>query len=685
MRKLQASIFLIISAIILLGGITTYFLFSDDIDVFIDVDGEDSSVNYFITKCIEDTAKNSLNAIADKGGWYYSPNKDYAKSFKTDLMNRESKGVSYLNVIDIDYWFYYDDKTNSFVNNIPEYDTDSDYSIKNQIRRYVFDKLESTCIRNFYSLREIYDVNKKSDLKLSVELENEFIHLYIEYPLDVVDKSTEEKSFIESFYVKIPNTIVVPYNLAKDLVEANEKTFFLDKSILSILASYSTTENRNYLPPFYDFKMEFDKKPWNLDKTKEKAKSLLNINMGVLEFENTYKKQNSYLLSNEDFSKGVRDLFRKDFLGIFERSIYYPYYSRYDVKPVYETFFPSYISFTGNNEDILLMPDANSVLGILPIFFTTYKSSWDMTFPILFEIKDKDSDEFFQFKFFVETNIQNNLPLHEKLLNYGKLKTQISSLSNNYEGLICDEEAFVGNYSIEIFDSTKNSAVEDANVVFDCKGITSCHIGTSKIDSDGKSFLNFKLPRDCNPGKLEIIKNNHKTFKLENMNPNENSQINFGKVDMPSLKEFKLDFKIENFNKDTTGFIFFQNKETEETSKALRLTKENIDNLSVGIMPNTEYRIYGMMILNDTIIIPEDEICDESFIGKLSGSKCQKLESIEMEQWIVGNYELEDMFKSNILDKSIMEIEFNYIKPPSNYDDLQNLRFDEKSKEPVFR
>ena len=345
MRKLQASIFLIISAIILLGGITTYFLFSDDIDVFIDVEGEDSSVNYFVTKCIEDTAKNSLNAIADKGGWYYSPNKDYAKSFKTDLMNRESKGVSYLNVIDIDYWFYYDDKTNSFVNNIPEYDTDSDYSIKNQIRRYVFDKLESTCIRNFYSLREIYDVNKKSDLKLSVELENEFIHLYIEYPLDVVDKSTEEKSFIESFYVKIPNTIVVPYNLAKDLVEANEKTFFLDKSILSILASYSTTENRNYLPPFYDFKMEFDKKPWNLDKTKEKAKSLLNINMGVLEFENTYKKQNSYLLSNEDFSKGVRDLFRKDFLGIFERSIYYPYYSKYDVKPDLWNFLPILCKF----------------------------------------------------------------------------------------------------------------------------------------------------------------------------------------------------------------------------------------------------------------------------------------------------------------------------------------------------
>ena len=681
MKKSQIAIFLIVGAILLVGGVSSYFLFSDDIDVFIDIE-DSGSVNFFVEKCLITTTENALLDIGSKGGWYYSENRDYTSSFNTDKRNREAKGVSYLDVFNIDYWFYFDDEQNTFVKNIPEYDTDSDYSIKTQIRRYIFEKIENTCIRNFYALNDIYSIQKKSDIKIDIDLEPEVIHVYFEYPLEILEKATGEVSLVESFYIKVPNTIVVPYNLAKDIVETQSSGFFLDKTVLSILSSYTDSDSREYLPPFYDFTPSYDAKPWNLKKAKEKTKQLLNINLPILEFKSTYRKNDNYLISDSPYAMGVRDMYKKNFLASLENE-YYNDYQSYEVKSIYEVFFPSFVSFTDNPNDIILSPRAESVLGILPIFFTKYMSSWDMTFPVLFEIKDKSSNRFYEFKFFIETNIRDNLPLKESIVN--SVTTNVPSFGNSLGGLICEEDTFIGNYTIELFDPTLNQGVDEAYLFFDCKGITSCNVGTTKIDNDGISKINFNLPRDCNPGKLTIKKLNHQTLEFNEINPREDSVLNWGRREMHSLKEFTLRIDLSGEDMENAeGFLSFENLEDEELSRFVSFNETNINDLKIELVP-AEYSIFGLIILNETVIIPEDEICDTSLVGQISGGNCETLEEMTLDQWFLGSYNFEADFTDMNLEKNKIELEFNTFTKPNSYDSLGDLTLDEESEEPIFK
>lgn len=709
--KGQISIFLIIAGVLIVLAIGTFTLSKSEIVIFED---EKSSykVKEYVIECLDSQTKEGLKRIGEYGGWLYHPYPDvlFADQNTIKPLIKQSQGISFLGKQNILYWHYYDDASQTFKTRIPEFDSENQYSLKNQLKTYLENNLEKKCIQGFKSFEDVYEIEyMPQEMQITVidfkENEEEFkVRLFM--PVNIEEKGTENKEYFEKYEVKKDNILQVPYFIAKDIVEAQRNNSFIEHRSIHFITPYMSSKTRDLLPPFYDFKNKFDFNPWKVEEVSDLTQRILASNMQEMKFLGTAVNRNEVPknLRGNEFAEAMANIYVDDYLTqtsitkeqqpkVFEK------YDNYKIDPTYiYQIFPMYFSIKNSMGDIVLLPKPQSFLGgILPFFFTEYSATYEMTYPVMFKIQEDKPNNKFEFNLMIEANIAHNTPLAE---NYELNVNNNLELLNSAQTLACDPPQFISkpvylNITDRVnFGKRKDLfndpvvGVQDAIVTFNCGGISQCYVGNTKINGESKynniTRLGFRLPIDCDPGTIEVYKYGHRKVIIDNVNPSLTNELHLGEFFMDSKKPLKLEIikkkqsgarsSVREIIQETeTGFLIFTNLDDENDVSVVEINSTNQFDLELELMPGN-FSINGYILdeKENLINVPSSKVCYKK--GLFSGKECVDVPGFTADSWVRSGIDIsrfEVKYADLVLSENII-VEFVDFELPKTYDELRS-------------
>ena len=185
-KRAQMSIFIIIAVILVFLFILIFALVdSPSLNLFQD-ERPSYRVQEFVETCLQDISTDGVDKLGLSGGWLYHQSLIFADRETPELLIQRAQGFRDPGNIEMPYWYYYDDSDEQFRYNIPEYNTDSDFSMKNQLKRYVEENLNRQCVRDFEVFEEVYNIEYDlSELEVTVEMDEDEIVTGLEWPLNI--------------------------------------------------------------------------------------------------------------------------------------------------------------------------------------------------------------------------------------------------------------------------------------------------------------------------------------------------------------------------------------------------------------------------------------------------------------------------------------------------------------------
>lgn len=720
-KSAQLSIFIVIGTMLIIGTIAFLIFGNNSIPLFAD-ERNSASIKDFVESCLEFEGERAIDRLGATGGWLYHTPMVFTNRDLSSNYNRRAQGLNFLEKVEMPYWYYFDDSSNNFAFNIPEYDSNSPYSMKNQLKRYLEENIERNCIQNFDQFQDRYDVKyDPSKYDFDVVFREDFIEVSLDLDLQILETTTNTTEFVSLFSKKLENKLRIPYALALDIVKAESNSSFVEKRILHFLNPYQTSSTKDLLPPFYDFRMTYDFKSWNLRDVEKLIQNLVSAHIGKVQLLNTDYKETLLTpeLRNNEFAVSLNNLYTKDYLSEHtntqeEFPRIFREYKNYEVEPTYESFFPSSIEISPSMGNEILLPRPQSIISLIPFFFTEYVSVYEITMPIVFEIKPSDSNDNFVFNLPIEANIDHNTPLKENVdFGFGldDLQGEVFPPS-----LVCDPSQFVSEFVyLNITDPIaygergpldSKTGVDNAIVNFNCKGIATCFVGSTEIngryEEEKITELKFRLPLNCGPGSIEVYKYGHKKVNINNIFPDLEREINLGEFEMPSQKDVNLRVRLvgeedSRFSEGRTvrdnerGFIIFENLEDKDIVQVAEINSEVDENdLFVSLLPGN-YSVNGFLTYDDEITIEAQQFCYQK--GLFSGQECQEVPEIVLESWLAGGLEYPsfEVTKKELLNAKRLTVNIIEYGIPATYDSLQssadrmgNLESASLNKEPYF-
>lgn len=706
-KKSQIGIFVIIALVILVTGILYFSFSSNSLFIFSDSDPT-FQVKEFIDSCLTTKANEAVNLLGVTGGWLYHPEMTFAKRDQIELINRRAQGMNFFNV-DIPYWFYFDDSNQNFVMNIPKYDDPSDpYSMKSQLERHIEDNIFEECFYEFEEFSDRFEFEYRRDtLNIESSFTNERIQVNMDFPILIKEKNTNIENSYSRYTTTIDNHLYIPYNLAIDIIEAQSKSYFLEYNILGFITPYQSSQSRDLLPPFYEFRLEFDFAPWIIEDVKNLFKNILNAHISQVRFLETSVDESLDLpveLDSSEFARNIQNIYTRYYITEHSKIAesnprLFDSFKDFKVTPTYYQFFPTYFSIAPSLGNTILFPNPDSFINVLPFFYTEYVSVYEITAPILIEIR-KDVGEFaldnFVFNVLIETNIDFNSPLGT--IDEERFSSSFVDLRDDSQNtLICDPFQFISapiTFNItDPIDFGKRElrgntvGVDSAVITFNCAGLATCFIGQTTSENTitgSKSLVNLSLPINCPNGVLEISKFGHEKLVIENVNPDLFNPIDLGEFEMPSGKDIDLVIKKvsssanrfsigSTLNTNEEGYLIFSDVNDQDNIVVLSLDYFNKDDLSGRIRPGF-YDIEGFIFDNSNFTIPSERVC---FNSGLFSEDCETLPEINFSSWITGsiNYKNFEISNEKLIQENTLVIPFREILKPNNYDELGDETF----------
>ena len=698
MKKSQISMFVVIGIVLIIGII--FFLSFKNNNLSFYEDGKSSyKVKKFVENCIYEITNLAQEKVAQSGGKLYYQEKPIFPYDSHPNIIKKSSGFQDIGKINFYYWYYYDDSDKEFVVDIPEYSSESTYSIKNQIKRFVKENIEDECFKNFKDFEDEFRVNYEIDeINLDLKFNYDEIETNLDLKFEIYELATESFESLSSFSKTQHNKIRVPFFLAKDIIEAQKNSSFLEIRQIQLISPYQISKKKNLLPPFYDFKIGYDFSPWDLRETEKLFAQIMNSHIGEIKFLSTYQDPKDFSSSENEFVFGASKIYKKNYLEdttLTENydDIEFFEFRNYKVKTKYELFYPLSFSIFPSLGNTFLFPETKQLIeNVIPLFTTTYTSRYQTTMPIVFEISNKDSSNLI-FQFGVETNIKNNKPL--KYVN-SQQETLSPPTQNSGYSLVCNPNQFIsGEYTLSFADYIDNGnrksssdllkGVDDALILFSCKGFKKCYLGKTKINGDYRlenfSKLNFKLPVNCKPGTLEIYKFGHNKIVVENLDPQIGKNIDLGNFSFDSTKKITPKIKLcssthlcsggRSLRQYEEGFVFFENKKNSELTKVLEIDFENQYDLEIELSTGN-YDIIAFIISNKKTVVTGKEICTPS---GLFDEDCHTIPDINLTSWLVGEYEFQDfeITKEDLISNSEIVLRIQEQKVPKTFDELSEV------------
>ncbi len=521
-KRGQVSIFLILAAVILLGGIALFVTQEISVQQQQNILPEFMPVKNFVEKCMQQATDDGLKKIGLTGGYIQYPvQMTHPRSYLELFPGSGFK---------IPYWWY------DGVSAIPSEDF-----IQEQLESYVAAQAEE-CINDFESLREQVSIQKKGDLSIKVALNEEDVLVTMSYPLNVKLTSGLLETEMSTFTYRAPVRLKKMHALAKKILEAENSAGFIERKTIDLLA-LASEEN----VPLNGFEPAIPcrEKTWNFPAVKGSVKRLLETNLPYIKIAGTDISTQTFvpnpctLSENKDSSickaeKNPQDTYASSYFNahyLWDIGQKLPEtstikvgmrmandFDRFEIRPRKGALLKS------NTQSPAPVPGLSKLA-----CFNQWHFTYDITYPVLLTVIDPADGNHgeFTFNYAFMINVDHTAPKRE---NTGTVVLEAAATKTNEE--FCKDTT---NGDVIIQTASGPYAVDDVAVTFTCGKIT-CEVGTTKYSSLGDTAaIVAKLPR-CGGATLTAAKEGYLDGKTTIVT--DNFPVRVHPITLTAIKKF---------------------------------------------------------------------------------------------------------------------------------------------------
>lgn len=380
-RKGQVTVFMILALVVLLAG--SFFFYLSRGGSFFESDyvqPELVPIKNYVENCIKNIADDGLERMGLSGGYIQIPEKisSNPNAYLSEYISSEFK---------IPYWWY------KGIESVPP-----EGFMQSQLRNYVRNGLDS-CINEFEPFNSTFAINDIGDPIVDVQFNEEDTTINLEYNLEVISRGSDFRASMADFRYKSPVRFKKVYELAKSIMERENKDAFLERRTIDL---YSLDTEI----PTTDIEVRCTAKLWELSKIKEKMRELLRFNIPYIRIQGTSYNPNLYVPT-------------PDGKNIFSKS-YYQYHYVWEVDTNPKKYKDMKIAFVYDDWplEMYARPSQNGVLKsnsekgsqMLRFFcLNIWHFTYDIEYPVRVAILDEKSGNY-QFNFAFKVDIDHNQP-----------------------------------------------------------------------------------------------------------------------------------------------------------------------------------------------------------------------------------------------------------------------------------
>jgi len=476
----QAAIFIIISVIIILSGVLYFFYQRQAAEKEVEVvQPEAAPVKLYVEDCIKKVTQDGLESIGLSGGYISMP---------AEISNNPKAYLSAFpaSSFKIPYWWH------DGLDAVP-----TEEFINKQLTSHIKSELKN-CLDNFRPFAGKFEINELKDADINVQFNENDVSVRLKYPLEVTSRNGDFRQLIQNFEYTIPIRLKKVYELAKLIMERENKDYFLEKRTIDL---YSMDRDI----PTTDVEATCNAKIWQLSSIKDKLRTLLRVNIPYIRIGGTDYNPNLYVPNPSGKSVYSQTYFQYHYIWDIGKDAEKKY-SNMKVSFAYEDW-PLDI-FARPSQNGILRSNSQKGTDMLSFFcMHIWHFTYDISYPVLVTVFDKetDSNRAYQFSFAFRVNVDHNRPSR---LNSG------ATLFETTADLPSDEYCNNVQNEITIFtvDSATGDDMRDVNLTFVCGGF-SCGIGESNwLGLGGAAGITKRLPY-CVNAVLKGSKNGYSEAK----------------------------------------------------------------------------------------------------------------------------------------------------------------------------
>ena len=419
----------------------------------------------YVKACIEKVSGEAFSIVGTTGGYIYYP----------DFIEKDANSYLLISPTEhgkMPYW-----KTLSELRIVPvEF-------IAEEVERYVNENLKG-CLQNFSVFTKQYDIEEKSEPKTDVEFGEESTKVTVNYELKISDKQGRKIADVKSFEVILPYRIKTIHRIAKDIVENELSSKFIEYTAIDLIALDEDI-------PLNGIEMSCKKKRWRVSEVENKLKTLLRVNLPKIRIGKT---------SYPDFPPDQPYLAKHYLWNPLKVN-----YMDFSVGISFSEQWPFYFYVRPNKGGWLESGSQQIQKYLKFICLQMWQFSYDFEFPVVFTIVDRKTG--YSFSFAIKVGVEKNYPSSRP----------VSSESYRFVTDEPTEEEYCSRKQVEMtifsYDNVSESylPIDDVDIEFTCLKYT-CDMGKTKYQSGGAvALLKTYFPK-CNYGIIRARKEGYKEY-----------------------------------------------------------------------------------------------------------------------------------------------------------------------------
>lgn len=440
-KRGQVTVFIILGIVLVAAvGLTTYLLINSGNDEFEQPVAPDvAPVTKFIENCLSERAKSGIIDIGSNGGFIRSDLADYmTPAVGLATLNNEYTSASYYGDVYPLWWYDGKPAIPCLERNDANCKFTGDKSIEGQLEKYVEELLPSCLNYDFFS--DKYSITALSKPKADVIIQDEFVRVEINYPIEIVNLGTEVKVNRDGFRTDLPVRLRKVYDTAVSVLEQENNDGYFEYLTLRVWDEESgdTVPSLSINPNFgVDERLT-----WERDPMKRAVQSALQSRISYIYVEdlnNALPNMDEVDVKMSGFA--VTDVNQENLGDLVVSFNYIPNDN--------DKFHIRQGTPDSSLQSSVIRDTANSGAGS----FSPSSFSSDIFYPVEVAIVDQDSfgNEGYNFYYFFPVMIKHNAPARD--VEFG-LESLGSRLISGAE--ICDSLGSK-NYTVTVYDSDDSS------------------------------------------------------------------------------------------------------------------------------------------------------------------------------------------------------------------------------------
>jgi hypothetical protein len=542
-KRGQVTIFVILGLLILILIGLYFYLTSKPVQPSIDVPrlaGDAGQVQEFVDGCLEQVARTGLIELGRHGGYIDPTDTTYTlRALDYNALDQSESDMAFLNRNDeksgIPYWYYARSSKScwhceaSTLSPPPEL-------MAYQLGKYVDAHIQE-CLDNYKPFQdkgfEITSVTNTSTIAILTE---ESVGFLTEYTLQIVKDG--ETSYIERFYKEIDIPLLKYYATAVKITQSEIDTEYLDFYGLYLLGQFMGMDPGK-LPPISALRIGYNTVFWSKINTRRLYESLLTSYTPFFKVIGTNNEIN-YTLRGRPMELKMYEAMNlpmftdeeKQKLDLKNREINHIYSGE-----------PIYLNVRPSDGDVIspLVIEGEDLGGVVSMDpDKSYEFFYDISYPVMVEIKDSRPGKEYSFMFALQGNIKENKLLSDWIAGFGTLPwdesyinmytdvpigTETTDLETGenytYEApqvgktLFCDEaQRLSGTIKVRAYDALTSQALDGVMITYNCGTYANCYVGNTVYNATLKDTLfASKLPI-CMNGYMLLSKEGYLSKKM---------------------------------------------------------------------------------------------------------------------------------------------------------------------------